>query len=122
MKLRYSSSTLVTLSFSSEIAMATLQSCLFPSLSLDGRKGGQASSEDLFPLGYGEWERVRVKPETIPLPLTPSRQGREETVINLLLFELQNAALHLTLFCEIRSVTYLCERTQVSGVEPFLPA
>jgi hypothetical protein len=38
-------------------------------LSLDGRKGGQASSEDLFPLGYGEWERirVRVKPETIPL-------------------------------------------------------
>jgi len=79
MKLRYSSSTLVTLSFSSEIAMATLQSCLFPSLSLDGRKGGQASSEDLFPLGYGEWERVRVrvrvKPETIPLPLAPSRQG-----------------------------------------------
>jgi len=66
--------------------MATLQSCLFPSLSLDGRKGGQESSEDLFPLGYGEW--VRVKPETIPLPLAPSRQGREETVINLLLFEL----------------------------------
>jgi hypothetical protein len=32
----------------------------FP-LSLDGRKGGQASSEDLFPLGYGERERVRVR-------------------------------------------------------------
>jgi hypothetical protein len=51
------------------------------SLSLDGRKGGQASSEDLFPLGYGERERVRVrvKPQTIPLPLTPSRQGRVTT-------------------------------------------
>jgi hypothetical protein len=31
------------------------------SLSLDGRKGGQASSEDLFPLGYGEWERIKVR-------------------------------------------------------------
>jgi hypothetical protein len=30
-------------------------------LSLDGRKGGQASSEDLFPLGYGEWERIKVR-------------------------------------------------------------
>ena len=30
-------------------------------LSLDGRKGGQASSEDLLPLGYGERERVRVR-------------------------------------------------------------
>jgi len=30
-------------------------------LSLDGRKGGQASSEDLFPLGYGEWERTKVR-------------------------------------------------------------
>jgi hypothetical protein len=29
-------------------------------LFLDGRRGGQASSEDLFPLGYGEWETVRV--------------------------------------------------------------
>jgi len=28
-------------------------------LSLDGRKGGQASSEDLLPLGYGERERIR---------------------------------------------------------------
>jgi len=32
----------------------------FP-LSLDARKGGQASSEDLLPLGYGERERVRVR-------------------------------------------------------------
>jgi len=31
------------------------------SLSLDGRRGGQASSEDLFPLGYGEWERIKVR-------------------------------------------------------------
>ncbi len=30
-------------------------------LSLDGRKGGQASSEDLVPLGYGERERDRVR-------------------------------------------------------------
>jgi hypothetical protein len=28
------------------------------SLSLDERKGGQASSEDLLPLGYGERERL----------------------------------------------------------------
>jgi hypothetical protein len=30
------------------------------------------------------WERVRVrvKPELIPLPLTPSRQGREENSIS----------------------------------------
>jgi hypothetical protein len=36
------------------------------SLSL-GRKGGQASSEDLLPLGYGERDRikVRVKPEIL---------------------------------------------------------
>jgi len=27
-------------------------------LSLDGRWGGQASSEDLLPLGYGERERL----------------------------------------------------------------
>jgi hypothetical protein len=26
-----------------------------------GRRGGQASNEDLFPLGYGERERVRVR-------------------------------------------------------------
>jgi hypothetical protein len=26
-----------------------------------GEVGGQASSEDLFPLGYGEWDRVRVR-------------------------------------------------------------
>jgi len=32
-----------------------------PSLSLKGRKGGQASSEDLFPLGYGEGERNKVR-------------------------------------------------------------
>jgi hypothetical protein len=30
------------------------------SLSL-GRKGGQASNEDLLPLGYGERDRVRVR-------------------------------------------------------------
>jgi len=34
------------------------QVCPLLSLSPDGRKGGQASSEDLFPLGYGEWERL----------------------------------------------------------------
>jgi len=58
------------------------------SLSLDGRKGGQASSKDLLPLGYGERERVRVrvKPQTIPLPLTPSRQGREKATNTLFLF------------------------------------
>jgi hypothetical protein len=28
------------------------------SLSIDGRKYEQASSEDLFPLGYGEWESL----------------------------------------------------------------
>jgi len=27
----------------------------------DGWKGGQASNEDLFPLGYGERDRVRVR-------------------------------------------------------------
>jgi hypothetical protein len=27
-------------------------------LSLHGRKGGQVSSEDLFPLGYEEWESI----------------------------------------------------------------
>ncbi len=32
----------------------------FP-LSLDGRKGGQASSENLLPLGYGEREKVMVR-------------------------------------------------------------
>jgi len=32
-----------------------------PSLSLEGRKGGQASSEDLLPLGYGEGERDKVR-------------------------------------------------------------
>ena len=26
-----------------------------------GREGGQASSEDLFLLGYGEWERIKVR-------------------------------------------------------------
>jgi len=26
-----------------------------------GRKGGQASSEDLFPLGYGERDRIKVR-------------------------------------------------------------
>jgi hypothetical protein len=26
-----------------------------------GRQGGQASNEDLFPLGYGERDRVRVR-------------------------------------------------------------
>jgi len=30
-------------------------------LSLEGKKGGQASSEDLFPLGYGEWDRTKVR-------------------------------------------------------------
>jgi hypothetical protein len=30
------------------------------SLSL-GRNGGQASSEDLLPLGYGEWDRIKVR-------------------------------------------------------------
>jgi hypothetical protein len=30
-------------------------------LSLNWRRGGQASSEDLFPLGYGEWERMKVR-------------------------------------------------------------
>jgi hypothetical protein len=33
---------------------------LVNSLSL-GRKGGQASSKDLLPLGYGERERARVR-------------------------------------------------------------
>jgi len=32
-----------------------------PFFPLPGRKGGQASSEDLLPLGYGERERVRVR-------------------------------------------------------------
>jgi len=74
-------------------------------LSLDGRKGGQASSEDLFPLGYGEWERVRVrvKPETIPLTLTLSLQGRErKKVITSHLFETSNMG-----------VTHLSERVHV---------
>jgi hypothetical protein len=31
------------------------------SLSLDGDKGGQTSSEDLFPLGYGGRERIKVR-------------------------------------------------------------
>jgi len=35
----------------------------FYSLSL-GRRGGQASNEDLFPLGYGERDRVRVRANT----------------------------------------------------------
>jgi hypothetical protein len=30
-------------------------------LSFDGRKGGQASSEDLLPLGYGERDRIKVR-------------------------------------------------------------
>jgi hypothetical protein len=30
-------------------------------LSLEGRMGGQASSEDLFPLGYGERDRIKVR-------------------------------------------------------------
>jgi len=53
-----------------------LSSSYFLSL---GRKGGQASSEDLLPLGYGEQNRikVRVKQIIIPLPLTPSRGGRK---------------------------------------------
>jgi hypothetical protein len=34
------------------------------SLSL-GRKGGQASNEDLLPLGYGERDRVRVRVKII---------------------------------------------------------
>jgi len=38
------------------------------SLSLDGRKGGQASSEDLFPLGYGERERVPLFSSVILSP------------------------------------------------------
>jgi hypothetical protein len=28
---------------------------------LDGKKGGQASSEDLLPLGYGERDRTKVR-------------------------------------------------------------
>jgi len=32
--------------------------CYFLSL---GRKGGQVSSEDLLPLGYGERERIKVR-------------------------------------------------------------
>jgi hypothetical protein len=37
-----------------------------------GRKGGQASSEDLFPLGYGEWDRIKVRVKTeIPGPKHP---------------------------------------------------
>jgi hypothetical protein len=48
-------------------------------LSIDGRKGGQASSEDLLPLGYGERERikVRVRRGMVPLTLALSRQGGE---------------------------------------------
>jgi len=38
--------------------MTDLQVCPLLSLSLDGRKSGQASSEDLLPLGYGERERL----------------------------------------------------------------
>jgi hypothetical protein len=42
-------------------------------------KSGQASSEDLLPLGYGGRDRieVRVKLKIIPLTLTLSLQGRE---------------------------------------------
>jgi hypothetical protein len=82
----------VTLSFSvSRSEGETSSSAYFP-LSLSERKGGQASSEDLLPLGYGERERagVRVKLETIPLTLTLSLQGREnnsEEVIAFVSFE-----------------------------------
>jgi len=33
-----------------------------------GRKGGQASSEDLFPLGYGERDRIKVRVKHIVFP------------------------------------------------------
>ncbi len=32
--------------------------------------GGQASSEDLFPLGYGEGERIKVRVKLQTLPYT----------------------------------------------------
>ena len=35
--------------------------CLKFILSLDRKKGGQASSEDLLPLGYGERDRIKVR-------------------------------------------------------------
>jgi hypothetical protein len=49
------------------------------------RKGGQVSSEDLLPLGYGEWDRIKVRVNfsLIPLTLTLSLQGREKVVIKL---------------------------------------
>jgi hypothetical protein len=79
----------VTLSFLFREHKDRLPALLIFSFSLDGRKGEQASSEDLLPLGYREWERdrVRVKPKTIHLPLTPSRQGREKIVMHFYLLK-----------------------------------
>ena len=56
-----------------------------------GRKGGQASSEDLLPLGYGEWDRIKVRVKlsllSPSLQLSPAR-GREKTLVALLSFEM----------------------------------
>jgi len=44
-----------------------------------GRKGGQASSEDLLPLGYGEWDRIKVRVDlsrgAVPLQDSPQIWG-----------------------------------------------
>ena len=55
-------------------------------LSLDGRKGGQASSEDLVPLGYGERERDRVRVMLV-IGLTDNF-GTGKTTVSQILAEL----------------------------------
>ncbi|MCJ7515155.1 MAG: hypothetical protein MUO89_04175 [Dehalococcoidia bacterium] len=48
------------------------------------RKGGQASNEDLFPLGYGEWDRVRVR---VKLEITnPNKNRCNRNIVGLLQF------------------------------------
>ena len=55
-------------------------------LSLDGRKGGQASSEDLVPLGYGEREKDRVRVMLV-IGLT-GNFGTGKTTVSQILVEL----------------------------------